>query len=61
MFLIFRLNYLHGTGHGVGSYLNVHEYPVMISWKEYPDDPGMQANVFVSNGEEIDIRNDCSK
>ena len=21
------LNYLHGTGHGVGSYLNVHEGP----------------------------------
>lgn len=25
-----RLNYLHGTGHGVGSYLNVHEGPHQI-------------------------------
>lgn len=33
----------------------------MISWKEYPDDPGMQANVFVSNGEEIKIINNFSK
>ena len=28
---LFRLkDYAHGTGHGVGMYLNVHEYPVGI-------------------------------
>lgn len=29
------LNYLHGTGHGVGSYLNVHEGPhqIRMEWK----------------------------
>jgi Xaa-Pro aminopeptidase len=25
--LLSRLNYLHGTGHGIGSFLNVHEGP----------------------------------
>lgn len=30
-----RLNFLHGTGHGVGSYLNVHEGPhqIRMEWK----------------------------
>lgn len=44
------LNYLHGTGHGVGSYLNVHEEPIGISWKPHPDDPGLQPGMFLSNG-----------
>ncbi|XP_076630808.1 xaa-Pro aminopeptidase ApepP [Colletes latitarsis] len=43
------LNYLHGTGHGVGSYLNVHEGPIAISWRLYPDDPGLQPGMFLSN------------
>ncbi|XP_053977342.1 xaa-Pro aminopeptidase ApepP [Hylaeus volcanicus] len=43
------LNYLHGTGHGVGSYLNVHEDPIGISWRPYPDDPGLQPGMFLSN------------
>ncbi|KAG7190582.1 hypothetical protein KM043_006672 [Ampulex compressa] len=43
------LNYLHGTGHGVGSYLNVHELPTCISWRPYPDDPGLQPGMFLSN------------
>ncbi|XP_076650341.1 xaa-Pro aminopeptidase ApepP [Halictus rubicundus] len=43
------LNYLHGTGHGVGSYLNVHEGPISISWRPNPDDPGVQPGMFLSN------------
>ncbi|KAK0182948.1 hypothetical protein PV327_001028 [Microctonus hyperodae] len=43
------LNYLHGTGHGVGAYLNVHEVPSSISWRPHPDDPGLQAGMFLSN------------
>ncbi len=37
------LNYLHGTGHGVGSYLNVHEGPhqVRMEWKPTPLRVGM--------------------
>ena len=45
------LNYLHGTGHGVGSYLNVHEGPhqLRMEWKPAPlvewmtitDEPGV--------------------
>lgn len=45
------MNYLHGTGHGVGSYLNVHEGPhqLRMEWKPQPllsgmtltDEPGL--------------------
>ena len=38
-----------GTGHGVGSYLNVHEGPMGISWRPYPDDPGLQVGMVLSN------------
>lgn len=36
-------NYMHGTGHGVGSYLNVHEGPLQIrmEWKPVPLHAGM--------------------
>ena len=35
------LDYLHGTGHGVGAFLNVHEGPMGISYRTYPNDPGI--------------------
>lgn len=45
------LNFMHGTGHGVGSYLNVHEDPhqIRMEWKPAPlvagmtvtDEPGL--------------------
>ena len=37
------LNFLHGTGHGVGAYLNVHEGPhqVRMEWKPAPLHAGM--------------------
>lgn len=37
------LNYLHGTGHGVGCYLNVHEGPhqIRMEWKPTPLVAGM--------------------
>lgn len=44
------LDYMHGTGHGIGSYLNVHEGPMGISWREIPNDPGLQPGMFLSNG-----------
>lgn len=43
------LDYGHGTGHGVGSYLCVHEGPVLISWRHIPNDPGLMEGMFVSN------------
>lgn len=43
------LDYFHGTGHGIGAFLNVHEGPMGISWREYPDDPGLQEGMFLSN------------
>lgn len=41
---------MHGTGHGIGSYLNVHEGPMGISWRPYPDDPGLREGMFLSIG-----------
>ncbi len=41
------LNYLHGTGHGVGSYLNVHEGPHQIRM-EYKPEP-LRAGMTVTN------------
>lgn len=37
------LNFLHGTGHGVGSYLNVHEglHQIRMEWKPAPLQEGM--------------------
>ncbi|KAH8380909.1 hypothetical protein KR200_004105, partial [Drosophila serrata] len=43
------LNYGHGTGHGVGHYLNVHEGPMSVGPGYDVDDPGLQANMFISN------------
>ncbi|KAH8333677.1 hypothetical protein KR059_002320, partial [Drosophila kikkawai] len=43
------LDYGHGTGHGVGHYLNVHEGPMAVGPGYVADDPGLQANMFISN------------
>lgn len=45
----YGLDYNHGTGHGIGSFLNVHEGPMGIGTRDYPDDPGLQVNMFLSN------------
>lgn len=46
------LDYMHGTGHGVGSFLGVHEGPQRISAANYPgsgwDEP-LHAGMIVSN------------
>lgn len=43
------LDYLHGTGHGIGSYLNVHEGPMGISFMPRATDPGILAGMFLSD------------
>ena len=49
------LNYLHGTGHGVGTYLNVHEGPhqIRMEWKPAPLRAGMtvtdEPGVYLAN------------
>ncbi|XP_023012683.2 aminopeptidase P [Leptinotarsa decemlineata] len=43
------LDYVHGTGHGIGSYLNVHEGPMAISWRQVNEDPGLEPGMFISN------------
>ena len=42
------LDYLHGTGHGVGAALNVHEGPQSISTR-YHNTQGLAAGMVVSN------------
>ena len=43
------LDYMHGTGHGVGHYLNVHEGPSGISFRPHPNDPGIQRGMVFSD------------
>ena len=43
------LDYMHGTGHGVGMYLNVHEGPIGISFRASPEDQGITEGMFLSN------------
>ena len=43
------LNYGHGTGHGVGMYLNVHEGPQRIAPPRGGEDPALQAGMILSN------------
>jgi hypothetical protein len=40
------LDYLHG----IGLWLKVHEGRMGVSWRVYPDDPGLQEGMFLSNG-----------
>ena len=48
------LDYCCGTGHGVGSFLNVHEGPHWIGCRPSangsPWDAGIMAGVFMSDG-----------
>lgn len=43
------LDYNHGTGHGVGSYLNVHEGPQGISFRKNVNEVGFQKGMTTSN------------
>lgn len=46
------LDYRHGTGHGIGSFLNVHEFPPRLSSTGVDSfTPGALENMFTSNGE----------
>lgn len=42
------MDFGHGTGHGVGFFLNVHEGPVGIGYKVNPQ-PALQPGMFLSN------------
>lgn len=57
------MNYLHGTGHGVGHFLNVHEGPQSIRMNENPItlEPGMiisnEPGVYIAGSHGIRIEN----
>ena len=40
---------MHSTGHGVGSFLNVHEGPCGILNRERPGEIGLGENMILSN------------
>lgn len=42
-----KADYLHGTGHGVGYFLNVHEGPHGIGG--YPNNPTLESGMVVTN------------
>jgi Xaa-Pro aminopeptidase len=43
------LDYRHGTGHGVGCYLNVHEGPHLISFRPQARNVALQATMTVTD------------
>lgn len=43
------LDYEHGTGHGIGHFLNVHEGPMGVGVRPAVDEPGLQEGMFISN------------
>lgn len=43
------LDYNHGTGHGVGAFLNVHEGPQGIGFRFRPNEGGLQCGMTISN------------
>ena len=62
-----NLNYLHGTGHGVGYLLNVHEGPCGFRWthhprEAYPFEPGMiitdEPGVYIEGSHGVRLENE---
>lgn len=47
------LDYRHGTGHGVGHFLNVHEGPQGIGMRIIYNDTPLKKGMTVSNGKPI--------
>ncbi|XP_061342292.1 aminopeptidase P1 [Gastrolobium bilobum] len=43
------LDYRHGTGHGIGSYLNVHEGPHLISFRPHARNVSLQSSMTVTD------------
>ncbi|PWA02416.1 hypothetical protein BB558_001452 [Smittium angustum] len=43
------IDFRHNTGHGVGSFLNVHEGPIGIEVKTYYHDFGLEAGMVITN------------
>jgi len=44
------LDYLHGTGHGVGAFLNVHEGPQGISGRPTAGNTPLMPGMTITNG-----------
>jgi Xaa-Pro aminopeptidase len=53
------LDYRHGTGHGVGHFLNVHEGPQSISSRMTSQDTILVPGMVVTNGKERKKRKKC--
>lgn len=44
-----HMDFRHGTGHGVGHYLNVHEMPPTISFRSSTNDQALRPGMIVTN------------
>ncbi|XP_059293249.1 aminopeptidase P1-like isoform X2 [Lycium ferocissimum] len=53
------LDYRHGTGHGIGSYLNVHEGPHQISFRPSARNVPLQVSMTVTDGTVPEETNRC--
>lgn len=43
------LDYMHGTGHGIGTFLGVHESPISMHYNSRSKDQHLKAGYFLSN------------
>jgi Metallopeptidase family M24 len=50
------LDYFHGTGHGVGSFLNVHEGPAAIGRRITSNEVPLKPGMVLSNGTALHFR-----
>lgn len=51
------LDFKHGTGHGIGYLLNIHEGPCSIRWKQTPNDVALSDGMILSNEPGLYIEN----
>lgn len=47
------LDYRHGTGHGVGAFLNVHEGPQGISYRDGPVKIPFEPGMTITDGNQL--------
>lgn len=52
------MDYEHGTGHGVGNFMNIHEGPSIRKHPDHPNVAPMEAGVIVSNEPGFYLEND---
>lgn len=52
-----ELDFKHGTGHGIGYLLSIHEAPCRIGWQHKPEEPTLEPGMILSNEPGVYIEN----